>query len=603
MRVGRHSAAAQISRHRRMCHQRGGAWTRWQITLPGGTGRILLATGGLSTTSFDLSQTEFSLLPVGRLVSFRSNGGEPVPQPPQLPFRHFNHSRIRMKVLVVGGGGREHALAWKISQSDRVTQVFVAPGNAGTAKDATNVPISATDPSALIEFAKKEAIDLIVVGPEAPLVDGLVDQMEAEGLRVFGPSKAAAELEGSKVFCKDLLRSADIPTANYQTFRSGEDAIRYIKDRYDDPGEPVHVVVKADGLAAGKGVIVCSTRGDALDAIDRIASRREFGEAGNELIIEEKLIGQEASVLAITDGETIITLPAAQDHKPAHDGDTGPNTGGMGAYCPTPIVDEELMQRIESEVLVPIVHAMKRARRPFKGVLYAGLMLTAAGPKVLEFNVRFGDPECQPLLMRLKSDLVDILEATIDTRLAELEAPQWDPRPSICVVMASEGYPGDYAKGHAISGLDAADAVQDVKVFHAGTKIEDEQVVNSGGRVLGVTALGDTISVAKLQAYKAVKAIRWQGAWCRKDISDKALAENDQALESAEVHSDTTSCGRHRSRQRSGQALCAGTSRGRLSRRSCRSHGRKATADPRHGRGRGPARAGDSHRRRRGRLG
>ncbi len=428
-----------------------------------------------------------------------------------------------MKVLVVGGGGREHALAWKLSQSPRVDQVFVAPGNAGTARDVTNVPIAATDKSALINFVKENEIELTVVGPEAPLVEGLVDDMEAEGLRVFGPSKMAAELEGSKVFCKNLLYTADIPTAGYQTFRSGEDAARYIKDRYSEPNEPVPVVVKADGLAAGKGVIVCSTRSEALEAINRIASRREFGEAGNELIIEERLFGQEASVLAITDGETIVTLPAAQDHKPAYDGDTGPNTGGMGAYCPTPIVDEELMTKIEADVLVPVVHAMKRARRPFKGVLYAGLMLTSAGPKVLEFNVRFGDPECQPLLMRLKTDLVDIIEAAVDGRLSELEPLEWDERPSICVVMASEGYPGDYEKGREISGLDAADALEDVKVFHAGTRLEDGRVLSDGGRVLGVTSLGTTISLAKLQAYKGVKEIRWRGAWCRKDISDKAL--------------------------------------------------------------------------------
>ena len=429
-----------------------------------------------------------------------------------------------MKVLVIGAGGREHALAWKISQSPRVQQVFVAPGNAGTARDATNVRIDATDTAALIDFAKAESIDLTVVGPEAPLVTGLVDAMEAEGFRVFGPSQAAAELEGSKVFCKDLLHRADIPTASYRTFRSGEEANRYIKDRYPEPNDPAPVVVKADGLAAGKGVIVCSTRSEALEAIDRIASRREFGEAGNELIIEEKLIGQEASVLAITDGETIITLPAAQDHKPAHDGDTGPNTGGMGAYCPTPIVDAELMTKIESDVLVPVVHALKRSRKPFKGVLYAGLMLTAAGPKVLEFNVRFGDPECQPLLMRLKTDLVDVLEAAVEGRLSELEPLEWDDRPSICVVMASEGYPGSYEKGREITGLDEADAIEGVKVFHAGTSLDDDgKVTNSGGRVLGVTAIGNSISGAKLQAYKAVKEIRWQGAWCRKDISDKAL--------------------------------------------------------------------------------
>lgn len=430
-----------------------------------------------------------------------------------------------MKVLVVGNGGREHALAWKLGQSPRVEKVYVAPGNAGTARDADNVDIAATDIEGLVQFAKDQSIGLTVIGPEAPLVAGLADAMEQAGLKAFGPSQAAAELEGSKVFCKNLLHTANIPTASYQTFRTGDDAVRYIKDRYSEPNEPVNVVVKADGLAAGKGVIVCETRSEALDAIDRIASRREFGEAGNELIIEERLIGQEASVLAITDGETIVTLPAAQDHKPAHDGDTGPNTGGMGAYCPTPIVDEELMAKIESDVLVPVVHAMKRARRPFKGVLYAGLMLTAAGPKVLEFNVRFGDPECQPLLMRLKTDLVDVLEAAVDGKLAELGSLEWDERPSICVVMASEGYPGDYEKGRTITGLDSADALEDVKVFHAGTTISDGEVHTTGGRVLGVTAVGSSISNAKLQAYTAVKEIRWPGAWCRKDISDKALAE------------------------------------------------------------------------------
>ncbi len=428
-----------------------------------------------------------------------------------------------MKVLIVGNGGREHALAWKIGQSARVSEVFVAPGNAGTALDATNVPIDAMDVRSLIQFAKKESIGLCVIGPEAPLAAGIVDAMQAEGLRVFGPSKAAAELEGSKVFCKNLLHAADIPTASYRTFRNADDALRYIKDRYTEPNEPVPVVIKADGLAAGKGVIVCSTRTDALDAIDRIAAKREFGEAGKSLIIEERLQGPEVSVLAITDGETIVTLPPAQDHKPAWDGDKGPNTGGMGAYCPTPILDEEMITKIESDILVPVVHAMKRARRPFRGVLYAGLMMTAAGPKVLEFNVRFGDPECQPLLMRLKTDLVDILEATIDGRLSELPDLEWDDRPSICVVMASEGYPGEYVRGREITGLDRAAEIQDVKVFHAGTRLNDGIVVNDGGRVLGVTSIGTSISTAKLQAYRAVKEIRWPGAWCRKDISDKAL--------------------------------------------------------------------------------
>ncbi len=428
-----------------------------------------------------------------------------------------------MKVLVIGNGGREHALAWKISQSPRVTQVYVAPGNAGTATDATNIPIAVTDQEGLLQFAKETGIDLTVVGPEAPLVDGLVDLFEADGLKVFGPSKAAAELEGSKVFCKNLLHTANIPTATYQSFRTAEEASRYIKERYPEPDDSAQVVVKADGLAAGKGVIVCDTRSEALEAIDRIAARKEFGIAGNELIVEEKLVGMEASVLAITDGETIVTLPAAQDHKPAYDGDLGPNTGGMGAYCPTPIVSAEMMEKIESEVLVPVVHAMKRARRPFKGVLYAGLMLTASGPKVLEFNVRFGDPECQPLLMRLKTDIVDLLEATAEGKLSEIEPLEWDERPSICVVMASEGYPDSYEKGRVITGIDSADELENVKVFHAGTRLDDNEVVNDGGRVLGVTAMGTTISNAKLQAYKAVKEIRWRGGWCRKDISDKAI--------------------------------------------------------------------------------
>ena len=429
-----------------------------------------------------------------------------------------------MKVLVVGNGGREHALAWKLAQSPQVTQVFVAPGNAGTATEATNVDIEATDVVAIVDFAKSNQIDLTVVGPEAPLVLGMVDALEEAGLRVFGPSAAAAELEGSKVFCKNLLHTADIPTADYRSFRSADDASRYIKDKYSEPTDQVNVVVKADGLAAGKGVIVCETRSDALQAIDRIAGQKEFGAAGNELIIEERLFGQEASVLAITDGETIVSLPAAQDHKPAHDGDTGPNTGGMGAYCPTPIVDEALFEKIESDVFVPVVHAMKRARKPFKGVLYAGLMMTSAGPKVLEFNVRFGDPECQPLLMRLKTDLFDVLVAAADGKLSEMEPLEWDERPSICVVMASEGYPGSYEKGRVITGLDDAAEVDDVKVFHAGTTTTDGKVVNAGGRVLGVTAIGATISAAKLKAYTAVQKIRWPGAWCRKDISDKALS-------------------------------------------------------------------------------
>lgn len=428
-----------------------------------------------------------------------------------------------MKVLVIGNGGREHALAWKLRQSSRVTQVFIAPGNAGTAEEGDNINIAANDIPGLIKFAQNNQIGLTVVGPEGPLVEGVVDAFQAAKLRVFGPSRAASQLEGSKIFCKEMLRHADVPSADFHVFKNPETAQRFILDRYPSEDETVPVVVKADGLAAGKGVIVCHRRRDALDAIDRIARKREFGDAGKQFIIEDRLDGQEASILAFTDGRTIVMLPPAQDHKRAHDGDTGPNTGGMGAYCPAPVVDDRTMSWIEEHILVPTVHAMKRSRQPFKGVLYAGIMLTNQGPKVLEYNVRLGDPECQPLLMRLQTDLVDLIEATIDGKLEELGSLKWDPRHAVCVVMASEGYPGNYEKGRAIRGLTEAAAIPDVKVFHAGTDVVDGQVVNTGGRVLGVTALGNTLSAAKLQAYTAVRCIRWPGAWCRKDISDKAL--------------------------------------------------------------------------------
>lgn len=429
-----------------------------------------------------------------------------------------------MKVLIVGNGGREHAIAWKIAQSPQVDRVFVAPGNAGTAVDAENVEIAADDIAGLVKFAKQNEIGLTVVGPEIPLCDGLVDAFGEEGLRVFGPSKAAARLEGSKVFCKNILRSADVPTADFHEFRDAASAERFINERYSETPDDVPLVVKADGLAAGKGAIVCSTRDDALIAIDTIARQKQFGSAGDRMIIEDRLQGVEASILAITDGKTILTLPPAEDHKRAHDGDEGPNTGGMGAYCPTPSIDDKTLRWVESSVLVPTVHVMKRQRNPFRGILYAGLMLTPQGPKVLEYNVRFGDPECQPLLMRLKTDFFELLNATVDRRLSEIGSLEWDERPSVCVVMASEGYPGDYEKGKPIRGLQEAAKLEDVKVFHAGTKLgSDEVPVTSGGRVLGVTALGDSVAAAKLQAYKAVKCIRWDGAWCRKDIADKAI--------------------------------------------------------------------------------
>lgn len=423
-----------------------------------------------------------------------------------------------MKILIVGNGGREHALAWKLNQSPHVSRVFVAPGNAGTAQCAVNVDAAMDDFPRLIKFAQQNDVGLTVIGPEAPLAAGIVDAFQEAGLRVFGPSKAAAELEASKVFCKNLLRHADVPSAEFRVFREAENAITYLKDR-----EEVSVVVKADGLAAGKGVIVCDDREEAIEAVNRIAREKEFGTAGNQLIIEERLVGQEVSVLAITDGRTIVTLAPAQDHKRAGDGDTGPNTGGMGAYSPTPLMNDELLGQIEEKILVPTVHAMKRGRRPFRGVLYAGLMLTERGPKVLEYNVRFGDPECQPILMRLKSDLFELLDAAVDQRLDEIAPLEWDPRPAVCVVMASAGYPGDYERGLPIRGLDEAAKQENVQVFHAGTAVISGEVVTNGGRVLGATALGKNISDAKLNAYSAVKQIRWPGAWCRKDISDKAL--------------------------------------------------------------------------------
>jgi phosphoribosylamine--glycine ligase len=427
-----------------------------------------------------------------------------------------------MNVLIVGNGGREHALAWKIAQSPRTKRVFVAPGNAGTDIDGENVPLDAGDVPGLIKFANQNKVGLVVIGPEAPLAAGISDALMEANLRVFGPRRAAAQLEASKVFCKDLLRHADIPSADYQSFTKATEAIKFLNDREDVP-----MVVKADGLAAGKGVVVCSNREEAISAVQRIATEKVFGAAGNRLVIEERLDGQEASVMAITDGQTIITMPPAQDHKAAHDGDTGPNTGGMGAYCPAPLVDDKMLRWIEEHVLVPTIHALKRGRRPFRGVLYAGMMITKQGPKVLEYNVRFGDPECQPLLMRLKTDLLDLLDATAGERLDRLGPLEWDPRPAVCVVMASQGYPGDYSKGHPIRGLADADALPDVKVFHAGTAMQDGRVVTAGGRVLNVTALGETIAGAKLNAYRAVKCIRWPGAWCRKDISDKALRATD----------------------------------------------------------------------------
>ncbi|MEW4526802.1 phosphoribosylamine--glycine ligase [Maioricimonas sp. JC845] len=422
-----------------------------------------------------------------------------------------------MKVLIVGQGGREHALAWKIAQSDKVNRVFCAPGNAGTALDAENVDIAVTDIDRLVKFATSEQIDLTVVGPEVPLVAGVVDAFRKARLRVFGPDKAAAQLEGSKVFAKKIMKLANVPTAESHNFTDAEDAIRFVEERNEQP-----LVIKADGLAAGKGVTVCDTREDALAAIRTAMVDQAFGSAGSTIVIEEKLVGQEVSILALVDGRTIVPLEAAQDHKAAHDGDQGPNTGGMGAYSPAPFATPELMDTVISKILIPTVHTLRKQNIEFRGVLYAGLMLTNQGPKVLEFNVRFGDPEAQPVLMRLKSDLFDVLYAAADGKLHEVPDLEWDPRPTVCVVMASDGYPGKYEKGHVIRGLDAAAQLADTKVFHAGTTRSGDDVVTDGGRVLGVTAIGDDLAAAKRKAYEAVKCIRWDGAWCRKDISDKA---------------------------------------------------------------------------------
>ena len=422
-----------------------------------------------------------------------------------------------MKILVAGSGGREHVLVWKLRQSPLVEKVYCAPGNAGTALDAENLNIPAEDISRLAKFARDNAIDLTVVGPEAPLVAGIVDEFRRQNLNIFGPTASAARLEGSKVFTKKLLRKANVPTATFAVFSRMPEAMQYLDECEEQP-----LVVKADGLAAGKGVFVCANRAEARMAVKSILQDRTFGAAGSQVVIEECLIGHEASILALVDGDTIVPLDVAQDHKRAYDNDRGPNTGGMGAYCPAPLITSNIMDDIIRRILIPTVHTMKMEGCPFSGVLYAGIMLTAHGPKVLEYNVRFGDPEAQPVLLRLRTDLAQVLMLAATGRLAELDSLDWDPRPAVCVVMASEGYPGEYTKGYPITGIEDANALPDVKVFHAGTAMKNGEVVNTGGRVLGVTAMGDTIADAKRNAYAAVDKIQWKGGWCRHDISDKA---------------------------------------------------------------------------------
>jgi phosphoribosylamine--glycine ligase len=419
-----------------------------------------------------------------------------------------------MRVLVVGGGGREHALCWAIAASPLCDELYCAPGNAGIAEVAECVPIAATDVERLVRFAEDERLAFVVVGPEAPLVAGLVDRLEAAGIKAFGPTAAAARLEGSKAFMKGLCRRHGIPTAAFATFTDRAEAKLYAR------GFPGGCVVKADGLAAGKGVVVAATPAEAEAAIDRLAA--ELGAAAATLVVEERLVGEEASVHALVDGETVLPLAAAQDHKRAGDGDTGPNTGGMGAYSPAPVVTPALAEDILGRILRPTVAAMAAAGAPFRGVLYAGLMITADGPKVLEFNVRFGDPECQALVPRLMSDLLPALLATRDRELRHVHLRWWD-KAAVCVVMATRGYPGAYAKGSVIRGLEAAGSVPDVTIFHAGTARRDGTITAEGGRVLGVTALGPTIRAAQAAAYRAVDAIEWPEGFCRRDIGWRAI--------------------------------------------------------------------------------
>ncbi|EML4853884.1 phosphoribosylamine--glycine ligase [Morganella morganii] len=423
-----------------------------------------------------------------------------------------------MNILIIGNGGREHALAWKAAQSPLAANVYVAPGNAGTAQEPnlTNVDISATDIDGLVAFARANNIGLTIVGPEAPLVMGVVDAFNAAGLTIFGPSKGAAQLEGSKAFTKDFLARHHIPTADYQNFTEVEPALAYL----DKTGAPV--VIKADGLAAGKGVIVAMTLKEAQDAVHDMLAGNAFGDAGHRIVIEEFLTGEEASFIVMVDGKNVVPMATSQDHKRVGDNDTGPNTGGMGAYSPAPVVTDTVHQRVMEKVIYPTVEGMAAEGHTYQGFLYAGLMIDEHGePKVIEFNCRFGDPETQPIMMRLQSDLVELCLAGAQGKLAG-KTSQWDPRPALGVVMAAGGYPGDYRKGDVISGLDVQEA--DCKVFQAGTALKDGAVVTDGGRVLCVTALGEDIAQAQKQAYAALKHIHWDDAFCRSDIGYRAIA-------------------------------------------------------------------------------
>ncbi len=426
-----------------------------------------------------------------------------------------------MKILIVGSGGREHALAWKIKQSPLVKDLYCAPGNGGIAEIAECVDIQPNDTERLVNFALEKRIDLTIIGPEAPLVDGIVDHFQVNKLKVFGPSKSAARLEASKVFSKEFMHKCNIPTAAFKTFDDFQTALDFIEQAQ------FPLVVKADGLAAGKGVIICKDKDAAQKALTQIMQDKVFKDAGNKVVIEECLEGEEVSILAICDGQDYILLESSQDHKRIFDEDLGPNTGGMGAYSPAPILTSELINKIEARIIEPTIRGMNREGAPFKGVLYAGLMITKEGPLVLEYNVRFGDPEAQAVLPRLKNDLVPILLASCEERLNEFEL-DWDKKSCVCVVMSSGGYPGEYKTGYEITGLDAA-AENESVVFHAGTKLEDGKIVTSGGRVLGVTALGKGLQAAIDSAYKAVEKIHFESCFFRRDIGAKAFIHISQA--------------------------------------------------------------------------
>jgi phosphoribosylamine--glycine ligase len=421
-----------------------------------------------------------------------------------------------MKVLLIGNGAREHALAWKLADSPAVTALYALPGNPGTEQVAENVKIGLTEFPKIEAFVREKNIGLVVIGPEDPLAAGLADRLAKTGAKVFGPKAAGARLEADKWFAKELMRQQSIPTAEARSFTDPDAAAEYVRVR------DAACVVKASGLAKGKGVTVCYRTSDALDAIDEIMRKKAHGDAGARVVIEELMVGPEVSVLAFVDGRNIYVMETSQDHKPVDDGDTGPMTGGMGAYSPTPVITEEVMKTVERDILVPALDGLVRDGIDYRGVLYAGLMMTAAGPRVLEFNCRFGDPETQPLMMRLKTDLLDVMLAVCDGTLADLTLA-WDPRPAVCVVAASKGYPGKYPVGLPITGVEQADAMADVKVFLGGVRRDGGQLVTDGGRVLGVTALGDTVAAARDKAYEAMKLVHFDGMHYRRDIGHQAL--------------------------------------------------------------------------------